>query len=112
MTSMISRSDLARPDAWHPLRSGQKVAVLSLGPFGRPFLEGYARIVAPAPGPHRYLVAFVGSPRVHERFVHPEYQGDPAAALVWMVAFWTAYAAPALDDFFPYEHPATHQKGE
>jgi hypothetical protein len=104
-----------RPDTFpfpgsssHPLQPGTTVTVITLIEGRAPFIESRgAVVIAPAPGPHHYLVRVPGDPQEHDRFVHSAYQEDPDGTLVWMLELWRASYEPALhDEFFP-DHPQT-----
>ncbi len=103
MSASTAKRVPAARDAEHPIHAGVRVAVLGLDFSGRPIFEGRGVVVAPASGPHRYLVRFDGAPAstALERFVHPEYQRDPQGYLAWMTEFWAAARSPAISDFFP-----------
>lgn len=88
--------------ASHAFKNGETVAVLAIGPSGRPFIEGRARIRAACARPHHYHVRFLNEHTDHIRFVSPEWQDNPKRTLELLLEFWRASTAPpALDEFFP-----------
>ena len=85
-------------DPWHPIPIGASVVVLRVAGSLPPYVEGRATVLAPAHGPHRYQVSFLGGPIPKIRTVHPDYQNEPEKMLALLVDLWCADAA-IFDDF-------------
>ena len=85
----------------HPLAIRQTVSIIRLGASGQPFCEGRAYIDALTDRPHHYRVRFRGERIIQTRFVHPDWQQDPARSLRLLTEFWHANSLPSFDDFFP-----------
>lgn len=85
--------------------NGETVAIFALGPLGRPFIEGRARVQAATARPHHYRVRFLNERTDHIRFVSPDWQDNPKRSLALLIELWRVNTSPStFDDFFPDEN--------
>ena len=92
---------MPRKNASHPMKIGAAVTVFAVGPFGQPYCEGHAVVVATCRTAHHYHVRFLRERITRTRFVSPDFQKNPNRSLTLLREFLRTGSSSNLDDFFP-----------